>query len=123
MLLKFEEDALWDMRRDPDHARLKDLPVEQSARIVPFGASKLSEDPLFAERFAAGAALLEALHRGDQDLALLIDRDQWARFLAVVDLTGAYHNLIWHNLRFYADPVRGLLEPVAYDGHTEDGIF
>lgn len=123
VLLKFEEDELWAVRRHSEFARLEDLPIEQSARIVPFGASKLTEDPVFAEQFAAASSLLEALHRGDQDLSLLIDRDQWARFLAVIDLTGAYHSLIWHNLRFYADPVRGLLEPVAYDGHTDEGIF
>jgi hypothetical protein len=123
VLLKFDEEALWDVRRDPGYDSLQYLPFEESARIVPFGASALEGDTAFARRFAAAAALLEALHRGDQDPGLLVDRDRWARYLAVVDLTGAYHNLIWHNLRFYADPVRGLLEPVAYDGHTQDGIF
>ncbi|MEL6924962.1 MAG: right-handed parallel beta-helix repeat-containing protein, partial [Bacteroidota bacterium] len=32
------------------------------------------------------------------------------------DVMGAYHGLVWHNQRFYYNPVTSKLEPVGYDG-------
>ena len=41
--------------------------------------------------------------------------EQLGRFFALHDLWSACYGIVWHNLRFYYNPVTGLLEPVAYD--------
>lgn len=47
----------------------------------------------------------------------------WAKYYALVELFQAYHGIIWHNQRFYLNPVTHNLEPIAIDGFTQDGIY
>ena len=41
-----------------------------------------------------------------------------ARYLAVTELWNACHGEVFGNIRFYYNPITGLLEPVHYDGDT-----
>jgi hypothetical protein len=46
----------------------------------------------------------------------VFDLAQTAQQYALIDLFGAYHSLIWHNRRYYFNPITQLLEPVVFDG-------
>jgi hypothetical protein len=51
------------------------------------------------------------------------DLDKWARYFAVIDLTGSYHGLLAKSVKFYYNPTTGLFEPIGYDLHKGAGIF
>ncbi|MFT7589784.1 MAG: hypothetical protein ACI959_002004, partial [Limisphaerales bacterium] len=121
-ILKFEETELWNIRLT-GNAKLESLPIAESADIVPFTPSNLEESETFKAQFITASGLLNALRQSDYPIENIIDVEAWAKFLAIVDLTEAYHSLIWHNLRFYYNPVTGLLEPVGYDGFNSEGVF
>ena len=44
-----------------------------------------------------------------------------AKFIAIMDINKAHHNFIWHNLRFYYNPIIQKLEPIGFDGFTSEG--
>lgn len=50
----------------------------------------------------------------------LIDKNKWATFFAIQSLTKSFHNLTWHNTRWFVNE-KGLIEPIAYDGNTQGG--
>ena len=46
----------------------------------------------------------------------VFDINLLAKYWALCDLFNAHHGLFDTNLRFYYNPITGLLEPVHYDG-------
>jgi CotH kinase protein/Right handed beta helix region len=45
----------------------------------------------------------------------LFNTDMLARWLALTSVFRIEHSIIWHNMRFYYDPVQDRLEPVMFD--------
>lgn len=45
----------------------------------------------------------------------ILATEQWARAHALYSLFQIWHGLIWHNLRFYFNPVTERLEPIIFD--------
>ncbi|MDG2369450.1 MAG: hypothetical protein P8M12_02295 [Flavobacteriales bacterium] len=52
----------------------------------------------------------------------VFDVDKMGSYFAIMDLLGNTHSIIWYNIRFYYDNIRGLLEPIGYDGNVHDNI-
>jgi len=88
---------------------------KESADITPFQASKIEADPTLAAEAQTARDLLRAFQTGERPASEVFDVNLMGRFLALSDLWNACHGVTWHNLRFYYNPVTGLLEPVAYD--------
>ena len=55
--------------------------------------------------------------KGDKNFNQTFDLDKWAWLLAITDLTYTYHGLFPYNVKFYYNPLSGLFEPIAFDGH------
>lgn len=51
------------------------------------------------------------------------DIDKWAKFFAVMDVTGSYHGSIAKSVKFFYNPTTALFEPIGYDLHKGAGIF
>ncbi len=118
-ILKFSEDDLWEER-----ARLYPhfepsvwgANPEILAPIEAFKSSSTLQSPVLREAFVKASALLQGFRSGSVKAEDAFDLERFASFLAVSNLLGANHALIWHNLWFYFDPVSGRMEPIAYDG-------
>ncbi len=48
----------------------------------------------------------------------IFDINLLAKYYAICDLTCAHHATVWHNQRFYYNPVINKLEPIGYDGNV-----
>jgi hypothetical protein len=44
--------------------------------------------------------------------------DKWAKYFALIDLSGTYHGLLTKSVRLYFNPVIGKFEPISFDGHN-----
>jgi hypothetical protein len=88
---------------------------EDSADITPFQVNKINSDPNLTAEAQTARDLLRAFQTGERPASEVFDVNLMGRFLALSDLWNACHGVTWHNLRFYFNPVTGLLEPVAYD--------
>ena len=51
------------------------------------------------------------------------DIDKWAKYFAIIDLTGAYHGSLSKSVKSYYNPTTGLFEPIGYDLHKGAGTF
>ena len=51
------------------------------------------------------------------------DTDKWAKYFAIMDLTGAYHGSVLDSVKLYFNPQTLRFEPIGYDLHKGAGIF
>ena len=51
------------------------------------------------------------------------DIDKWAKYFAIMDLTGGYHGSLLKSIKLYYNPTTALFEPIGYDMHKGAGIF
>ena len=55
-----------------------------------------------------------------QTVDRLFDTDRLACAHALLSLFRVHHSLIWHNVRFYYDPVQDRLEPISFDNSPDE---
>ena len=51
------------------------------------------------------------------------DLDKWAKYFAIMDLTGSYHGSLLDSVKLYFNPDTKKFEPIGYDLHKGAGIF
>lgn len=99
------------------HKEVK-IPEINHSYIYCFEGRKYSKGS-FKTKFYQDALKLKEFIKANS-IIHLIDKEKWAEFLAIQALTKSYHNLTWHNTRWFVND-KGLLEPIAYDGNTQNG--
>ncbi len=120
-IAKFDEDPHWEQRRiahdelqlgwfDLDHLDF------ETAKVSFFQQAKLEKDPILRNQMEAARHLLQGFQRGELKPSEVFDVKLMAHYIALCRIWGADHSLIWHNLRFYYNPVTARLEPIAFDG-------
>jgi hypothetical protein len=125
-ILKFSEAGFWAgikrqlqhhgfIRPHSGHASM----LWENADIEAFGEKALFQDALLREQFLTAYERLDRFQRGAATASELFDLDLLARYFAVADLLQGYHGIVWHNQRFYYNPLTDLLEPIGFDGFGE----
>ncbi|MDX2248753.1 MAG: right-handed parallel beta-helix repeat-containing protein [Bacteroidia bacterium] len=127
-IVKFNEVGVWNARArraaSGDASELEDeLNTFESAEIQPFDEDEINPDPVRKAQFEAAKVLFTQFQFGEKPASEVFDVELIAKFYAITDITRGYHNLIWHNLRFYYNPVTARLEPIGFDGFSEGGNF
>ncbi len=123
-IIKFSEDTLWKARARylPSRVRGKYARLVEShaagygaSQVDSFDTSRWLAEPERRGLHNKAIDLLESFRAGEMKPSDAFDVDQMARFLAINDLLGAGHASVWHNMRFYYNPVTSRFEPVGYD--------
>lgn len=128
-IVKFSETGVWEVRKRKLDMEREGLEMEElmhsmeAARAEPFRESSLAEDTLLSEQFEVAQTLMHQYQAGISSASMVFDLDKLAKFYALTDLSRAYHGLVWHNQRFYFNPIINKLEPIGYDGFTEAGEY
>jgi len=117
-ILKFNEEGVWETRVG-DPGSYHSLPYFAAAEVTPFKKNRTANSPVLKNHFKTAQNLLLRYKGFDDNIGELFDLDKLAMFYALTDLANTDHALIWHNLRFYYNPVSRKLEPVAYDCYPE----
>jgi len=66
---------------------------------------------------------LNNIKLGNFNINDYFDVDKWAKYFAIIDLTGAYHGSLSKSVKSYYNPTTGLFEPIGYDLHKGAGTF
>ncbi|MEA3503842.1 MAG: CotH kinase family protein, partial [Bacteroidota bacterium] len=123
-ILKMADDAYWRIqkihKRDKQYFK---LPSYKAAKITAFGCGKLLKDPLKKKEFIIGQNLLYSYLHGKKSASEIFNLDKIAKYFALLDITKTYHGTVWFNMRYYYNPVISKLEPIAYDGYIDGGVF
>lgn len=129
-IVKFNENMLWQERAqqriDFPHAEMNGSGTYLASDVDGFQTSKWLADPARRPLYQKAIYLLEAFRRGALEPSQVFDVDKMGKFLAIVDLVGGKHAAIWHNFRFYYNPVTSRLEPIGFDadcGHMIEGLL
>lgn len=125
IILGFDEDLIWQ-----DRYRQKELGLEESARdfdvlgdiayakVKVYNEGKVLKDPKLLRQLNVAKDLLESLKQGKQKVSEVFDLDKLTTFVALSNLFGGDHGLIWHNLRIYYNPITNKLEPISFDNNA-----
>ncbi len=123
-IIRFFENVYWDkIRAKKAGLENVELPFFQAAIIKPFRQSKIIEDTAMFNQFRIAQNLLLQYKQRTKPASEIFNVDALARFYALCDVYQAYHSLVWHNQRFYYNPVLCKLEPIGFDSYTETGFF
>jgi len=121
-ILKFDESLMWEDRADrpsPAVPSRTGLTRPEASATDVFKLQRLARAPKDFEDSRLARGLFEGFRRGKLSASEVFDIERFARFIALSDLFGAGHAGIWHNLRFYFDPVAARFEPIAFDGDPD----
>jgi hypothetical protein len=83
--------------------------------IEVYQAEKRSEDPKFMKLISLAESRVEAFRQGELTFSKVFDVDKMSKLYALADLVGSRHSLDLGNLKFYLNPITGLIEPIASD--------
>ncbi len=123
-LVRFVESALWDTRILDSEERMnnKQTPIFDVAVIKPFSSGKIVRDTNMFKQFLIAQNLMLQYKNRSKSASEIFNIEMLAKYFAMADVFLARHSLIWHNQRFYYNPVISKLEPIAYDCYSDIGI-
>lgn len=113
-IIRYDEDLLWTARAAYADQTLPPG-IESFYVIDAFQSGRLQRSPALAAQRDAALGLLRGFWAGELEAPEVFDLEAMGTFLALSDLWRAPHGLIWHNLRYYYNPVTARLEPVGFD--------
>ena len=122
IILKIDEAPLWQERADfaikdlnPSELEYVQLADFDNLNVVPYSAKKIQQDSQLYKQFKRGQRLLTSYLQNELSLSEVFDVPLLAKYNAICNLLGANHALIWHNYRFYYNPISAKLEPIGFD--------
>ncbi|MCH2022978.1 MAG: right-handed parallel beta-helix repeat-containing protein [Saprospiraceae bacterium] len=118
-ILKFSETHFWESKihASKEGATPDSIPSTISYNILPFSESKTAASPILSAYYKTAQNLMFEYQYGLKSAKDIFDLDILAKYYAIVDITGGHHGIIWHNQRFYYNPVTSKLEPIGFDGY------
>ncbi len=118
-IVRFNEEFYWRGRMEGNG-----LPEGSyfSSDVDAFQTSKVMEDALKYEQFIKAKDLLQLFRDGDLEAHEVFDVDKFAKYIAISEVLGARHGYVWHNYRFYYNPITSKLEPIGFDSDAGDNI-
>jgi hypothetical protein len=124
-ILKFDEEGLWEAQGVSMDNEVEDfeskIPAYKSSNGLPFGMKAVLKDSAMLRQVEIALKLVEQYKTAQKSVWEVFDAPKVARYFAIIDLMNAQHGLIWHNQRWYYNPVISHLEPIGFDGFTENG--
>ena len=123
VILRFDENLFWEDRavfweHEVYIGSKMMVTNSDSAQITTFESGKIAENPVLDREAQTAINMLRAFQIGERAASEIFDVKLMGRFYALSDLWGAAHGVKWHNIRFYYNPITGLLEPVAFDNEA-----
>ena len=125
-IVRLAEDGFWaGMARQLEHhgfirpgsGHSAQLPA--NAPVEAFNQADLALDSTLSGQLEQAQLLLQQFRDGLRSPGEIFDLDRLASYYAVCDLLNAYHGVVWHNQRFYYNPINGRLEPIGFDGFSD----
>jgi hypothetical protein len=130
VIIRFDEDLVWrnrakfteniDMYLEADTMGYFLVTDMSTAEISAFRQKHIEADPSLSAQAETAFGLLRAFQTEQRPASEIFEAELMGRFYALSALWDAGHTNIWHNIRFYYNPITGLLEPIAFDAMPFD---
>ena len=113
-IVRFNENYMWLSWQQNNP--LPDISL--SSDIDAFQTSKIINDPIKYQQYTKAKDLLESFRLDKLKTSEVFDVEKFSKFMAISDVLGGQHGHIWHNYRFYYNPITSKLEPIAFDNNA-----
>ena len=122
VIIALDESYLWDdrIRNKERHIEGKEVNFQRKSNIKLFKDKKYLKDSVKRKQFFIAQNMLEQYRYGLINASKVFDIEKLAKYYAITDIFQAYHGIIWHNERWYYNPVTSKLEPIGFDGFSDD---
>ena len=126
-IVKFSEASVWKARqKDLENQYVVgstegSLDAFMATQPAGFQENRMLKDSLLSRQYTKALQLMESYRSGNMPVSEIFDIPHAAKYYALLDIGKAFHNLVWHNQRFYFNPVVQKLEPIGFDAYTIDG--
>lgn len=119
-ILRFNPDLYWVHRYNmmTKESSNDEYASYYSANPEAYRESKVLEDTVQKKYYLKAIGLIEGLRSRKVSVEQAFDIPLLAKFHAIIDLVGGTHSIDWSDIKYYYNPVTGLLEPVAYESFT-----
>ena len=115
-ILKFDESSMWEqIVYGNQHNVYSEIPNIPSANIVPFKKNRTYKSPELYRLFKLAQAQMNDFRNSNPHVESYLNIDAAAKYLALCDILNGKHGLVWHNQRFYINPINSKLEPIGFD--------
>ncbi len=122
-ILKFSEEMFWTTQRlYLSDAKYYASPIFEASDILPFKENRILNNRVLFDEFLVAQNLLYQFKYGLKPVSEIFNLNSLAKYYALSDIAKGYHGFIWHNFRFYYNPVMSRLEPVAFDCYNSAGV-
>ncbi|MEM1322321.1 MAG: CotH kinase family protein [Bacteroidota bacterium] len=125
-IMKFTEEGFWQLQEYEKRTN-KDLvpylPDFEASKVEAFQKGRTLNNLQLREQYLAASQLMRHYQRAGLKASQLLNIEQLAQYFALTDIAQAWHALRWHNLRFYFNPITGLLEPIGFDAYGDEGPY
>lgn len=118
VIIRFDESLLWQARVNNEGPNFDKFYQYFNAEIRAFQSSKIKKSTHLSREYGIAVGLLRGFVEGQLTASEVFDVDLMGRYLAITQFFGAWHEIIWHNQRFYLNPLTLKLEPIAFDADT-----
>ena len=125
IILGFDEDLFWKDKEQSNRLGLNETALDyhgpssfKNATIKVYNENKVLSDPKLSKQLSVAKELLEGLRNETYKLSEVFDIDKLTSYVAISNLFGSDHALIWHNLRIYYNPITNKLEPISFDSNA-----
>lgn len=124
VILAFDESLYWSDQEREKHFKLAHKTYSESLRDVAnapikvFNQGIIIADPGLNKQLEIATEMLEGLRQGDYKLSEVFDVDKLTTFVALTNLFGGSHGLVWHNIRIYYNPITNKFEPISFDSNS-----
>ncbi len=119
-ILRFNPDMYWVNRYNmikkeyaPD-----EFASYYSANPEAYREENILSDSTQYRYYMSALSLIEGVRNKAISIDQAFDIKQLARFHAIIDLVGGQHSIDWSDIKYYYNPLKRLLEPVAYESFT-----
>ena len=124
VILAFDESLYWSDQEREKHLKLTHKTYSETLRDVAnapikvFNQGKIIADPGLNKQLVIAREMLEGLRQGSYKLSEVFDVDKLTTFVALTNLFGGSHGLVWHNIRIYYNPITNKFEPISFDSNS-----
>jgi hypothetical protein len=123
-ILKFEEEGMWEVNKTRLKTNMQiSMPDYEAADILAFKENQILSNPVLFEEFKIAQNLMHQYKRFENSASDIFDIEKMAKYYALMDIMRSYHGIVWHNQRYYYNPVLSKLEPVVFDCYGEAGPY
>ena len=122
-ILKFDEAGVWEKNfLGKTEKKWIKSPGFEASEITVFKKKRTFKNPALKNQFTIAQGLMNDYKQFKPGSSSYIDAKKVAKYFAIMDLANVSHGMVWHNQRWYFNPVKNVLEPIAYDCFMDYGI-